>query len=89
MEAMQQGAVPVIAQGKHSGTSQFALSDRSVFHEKNEKELAEKIDWWLSHPKERWEEGKRYAESMKKYDIGKSAEALIEMFKAAIAETKR
>lgn len=84
MEAMQQGAVPVIAQGRHSGTSQFALSDRSVFQEKNEKELAEKIDWWLSHPKERWEEGKRYAESMKKYHIDKSAQALIEMFKAAL-----
>ena len=85
MEAMQQGAVPVIAKGRHSGTSQFALSDRSVFQEKNEKELAEKIDWWLSHPQERWEEGKRYAESMKKYNIDKSVQALIEMFKAAIA----
>lgn len=89
MEAMQQGAVPVIAKGKHTGTSQFALSDRSVFHQKNEKELAEKIDWWLSHPEERWEEGKRYAQSMKKYDIAKSAQALIEMFKAAIEENKR
>ena len=86
MEALQQGAVPVIAMGPHSGTSQFALSDRSVFQEKNEKDLAEKIDWWLSHPMERWEEGKRYAESMKKYDICKSADALIQMFKAAIAE---
>ena len=86
MEAMQQGAVPVIAKGPHTGTSQFALSDRSVFQQKNEKELAEKIDWWLSHPMERWEEGKRYAESMKKYDIGKSADALIQMFQAAIAE---
>ena len=44
------------------------------------------MDWWLSHPQERWEEGKRYAESMKQYNIDKSAEALIEMFKAAIAE---
>ena len=89
MEAMQQAAVPVIAKGQHTGTSQFALSDRSVFQQRNEKELAEKIDWWLSHPKERWEEGKRYAESMNNYNIDKSAQALIEMFKAAIAETKR
>ena len=88
MEAMQQGVVPVIAKGRHTGTSKFALSDRSVFQEKNEKELAEKIDWWLSHPEERWEEGKRYAESMKKYNIDKSAQALIEMFQAAIEETK-
>ena len=86
MEAMQQGAVPIIAKGPHTGTSQFALSDRCVFQQKNDKELAQKIDWWLSHPKERWEEGKRYAESMKQYDIDKSAQALIQMFEAAIAE---
>lgn len=85
MEAMQQAVVPVIAKGRHTGTSQFALSERSVFQERNDKELAEKIDWWLSHPTERWEEGKRYAESMKKYDIDKSVQALIEMFEAAIA----
>lgn len=84
MEAIQQAAVPIIAKGRHTGTSQFALDDRCIFQEKNAEELARKIDWWLAHPKERWEEGKRYAKSMEKYDIANSARALIEMFKASL-----
>ena len=83
MEAMQQAAVPVIAEGPLSGTSQFALDERSVFPQKNPQELAARIDWWLSHPVERWEQGHRYAESMVSYDIARSAAGLIEMFKEA------
>ena len=84
MEAIQQGAVPVIAAGWHTGTSQFALDARSVFPEGDAQMLAGRIDWWLAHPEERWEMGKRYAESMARYDIVKSAAALIEMYKDAI-----
>ena len=84
MEALQQAAVPVIAEGYHTGTSQFALDSRSIFPEKDPKALAEKMDWWLSHPEERWEEGKRYVKSMEQYDIANSVQALIKMFEEAI-----
>ena len=83
MEALQQAAVPVIAAGYHTGTSQFALDERSVFPEKDSKALAEKMDWWLAHPQERWEQGKKYARSMDQYDIAYSAKALIDLFKEA------
>ena len=85
MEAIQQGAVPVIAAGWHTGTSQFALDARSVYQEGDARMLAGRIDWWLAHPEERWEMGKRYAESMARYDIAKSATALIAMYKEAMA----
>ena len=84
MEAMQQAVVPVIAEGRCSGTSQFALDDRSIFPQKDAKALAERIDYWLDHPQERWEMGFKYAESMEKYDIANSAKRLIEMYEAAI-----
>jgi glycosyltransferase involved in cell wall biosynthesis len=84
MEAMQQGVVPIIAQGRYSGTSQFALDRRSIFPEQNPEALAHRIDYWLSHPKERWEMGKKYVEHMEKYDIRKSVEQLVEMFQIAI-----
>ena len=84
MEVLQQAAVPVIAEGYHTGTSQFALDSRSIFPEKDPKALAEKMDWWLSHPEERWEEGKRYVKSMEQYDIANSVQALIKMFEEAI-----
>ena len=84
MEAMQQGAVPVIAQGRYSGTSQFALDRRSVFPEQNPEALAHRIDYWLSHPKERWEMGKKYVRHMEEYDIRKSVDQLVQMFQKAI-----
>ena len=83
MEAMQQGVVPVIAVGRHTGTSQFALDRRSKFPCQNPEALAGRIDYWLSHPKERWEMGFRYAESMKQYDIKESVKQLIDMFEQA------
>lgn len=83
MEALQQGAVPVIAEGHTTGTAQFALDRRSRFPEKNPEALAGRIDYWLSHPQERWEMGKKYAESMERYDIQKTTEHLIQMFRDA------
>jgi len=88
MEAIQQGAVPIIAEGWHTGTSQFAMDNRSIFPEKDDKALAERIDYWLSHPRERWKAGKKYAESMKKYDISRSAEELVKMFEDAMTAKK-
>ena len=84
MEAMQQGGVPVIAQGPITGACQFALDHRSLFQQHDAKELAQKIDWWLDHPKELEEARNAYTESMKEYEIAKSAQALIQMFQKAI-----
>ena len=86
MEAMQQAVVPVIAEGSRTGTSQFALVEQSRFPERDPKALAERIDYWLAHPEERWQMGFRYAESMKDYDIAKSAQGLIEIFEKACKE---
>ena len=88
MEAMQQGAVPVIAEGSRTGTSQFALDRHSKFPKKNPEALANRIDYWLDHPEERWEKGKEYIESMKQYDIAISIEKLTQMFQKAIDKKK-
>ncbi len=84
MEALQQGTVPVIATAKYSATAQFALDDRSTFPGRNPKALAQRIDYWLSLPEERWEMGRKYVESMKKYDISASVQALIKMFEEVL-----
>lgn len=84
MEAMQQAVVPVIAVGPYSGTSQFALDHRSRFPERNPEALAHRIDYWLSHPQERWEMGHVYAKEIQKYDIRRSVAALLEMFQKAV-----
>lgn len=88
MEAMQQAVVPIIAQGRYSGTSQFALDRRSIFPEGNPEALAHRIDYWLDHPRERWDMGWNYAAHMEKYDIRNSVEQLVQMFQKAIDEKK-
>ena len=87
-EALQQAVVPVIATARYSGTATYALDARSTYPAGDAKALAEKIDYWFEHPLERWDMGFRYAESMKKYEIDKCAQALIEMFQKAIDEKK-
>ena len=84
MEALQQGAVPVIATGPYSGTAQFALDRRSRFPMKNPEALANRIDYWLANPEERWEMGHVYAKEIQKYDIRRSVAALLDMFQKAI-----
>ena len=84
LEAVQQGTVPVIAQGDLIGTSVFALCPESLYPVYDSKALAERIDWWIEHPEKRNEMAQLYADSANKYDINKSAEALIEMFKQAL-----
>lgn len=84
LEAVQQGAVPVIAQGELIGTPVFALCPESLYPVYDSKALAERIDWWIEHPEKRNEMAQQYADSAKKYDINKSAEALIAMFNQAL-----
>ena len=88
MEAIQQAAMPIIAEGRYTGTSQFALTRRNIFPAKNPEALANRIDYWLDRPKERWESGFRHAENIKQYDIEKSVAKLIEMFEKAIEDNK-
>ena len=84
LEALQQGVVPVIAEGDLTATSQFALDARSLFPAKDPKVLADRIDYWLEHPEERRRMGYEYAQSTEDYDIHKSIAALIEMFREAV-----
>lgn len=88
MEAMQQGAVPIIAEGPITGTSQFALDERSWYTQKNAYQLARKIDWWLDHPAELEAMREAYVNEMKTYSIDLSVQKLIKMFQDACAANK-
>ena len=85
-EAMQQAVVPVIATARYSGTSTYALDERSKFPAKDAKTLAARIDYWFDHPQERWDMGFRYAESMKQYEIANCVQTLINTYQKAIQQ---
>ena len=88
MEAVQTGLVPVIAEAKLTATPQFALSSESIFHAGNAKELAERIDYWLSDDNRRRAEAERYIGMGSEYDIRKSIVQLQQMYRDAIQINK-
>ena len=83
MEAIQTGLVPVIAEGRLTATSQFALSTESRFPAKNARALARRIDYWLEDEERRRQEAERYCGLETKYSITDSVEALRRMYRDA------
>jgi len=88
IEAIACGKVPIIADSKLSAAPQFALDERSLFKNKNFLDLRDKIDYWIEHPQEREEMGKKYAKMAEKYNISYSVLKMEKMFKDAIRDFK-
>lgn len=84
LEAIREGAVPVISQGELVGTTDFALDGRSLYPAGDAKALADRIDWWIEHPAERERMGQEYADFSRRFDIEKSITSLIEMYNKAL-----
>ncbi|MFV0413701.1 MAG: glycosyltransferase [Oscillospiraceae bacterium] len=61
LEAMACGLVPVISDAPLSATHQYALCPESLFRAGDAGDLAEKIDYWIEHPRQKEEMGRRYA----------------------------
>lgn len=85
MEAISTGLVPVIAKGRISATSQFALDQNSLYPEGNAKMLAERIDFWLSKDSAREKEAQRYIGLGAEYDLHHSIELLRQMYQDAVS----
>ncbi len=80
IEAIACGLVPVIAESGLSATKQFALDGRSLFKDNDERQLAEKIDYWFEHPSERQAMGGRYAAFARKFSLMNSLALAEQMF---------
>ena len=88
MEAIQQAAMPIIAEGPVTGTSQFVVSRKNLFPAKNPEALAHRIDYWLDRPQERWDSGFAHAARLDKFSMEKTIKRLTAMFEKAIEENK-
>ena len=80
IEAIACGLVPVIAESNLSATKQFALDGRSLFKDNDNRQLAEKIDYWFEHTAERQAMGGRYAAFAKKFSLQNSLALAEQMF---------
>lgn len=70
LEVLRHGVVPVLARGPLTATSQFALSEESVFEAGNPRSLARAIDAWIDRGDEaRRSEAARYRGVGQWYDI--------------------
>lgn len=85
VEAIAEGVVPVIAEGRLTAASQFALDKRSLFPVSDSRTLAQKIDWWIEHPEERSRMERSYAESAARYAATESTKDIISMYEGAIS----
>jgi glycosyltransferase involved in cell wall biosynthesis len=88
LEAISCKLVPLISNSDKSAAPQFALDQRSLFEKGNSEDLANKIDYWYSHPKELKDMSKKYLKESKKYDINKSNEKIIDIYERLIKEKK-
>jgi glycosyltransferase involved in cell wall biosynthesis len=87
IEAMATGLVPVIADSPLSAAGQFSLCEQSSFPVEDAQALAERIDWWIEHPKERAQWSRTYAEhTLEHYSIQASVRKFVAMEREAIAE---
>lgn len=86
MEAVQMGIVPIIAKGKYTATSQYALSEFSKYQARKPKQLAKRIDYWLSDDQRRAKEAEKYYDAGRTYDIDYSIKELIKMYEDGLKE---
>ena len=88
LEATREGAVPVIGEGRHIGTPQFAICPESIYPSGDSKALAERIDWWIEHPEERDRYSQAYADAARRFSGDESIRQMIQMYETALADKR-
>lgn len=77
MEAFAAGCVPIIADSKLSSTVDYALTDNNRFPFGDSQQLANKIEYWRTHPSELKAMRKRYRDYAKTLTVQRSAQRYI------------
>jgi 1,2-diacylglycerol 3-alpha-glucosyltransferase len=84
IEAFSCGLVPIIANSRLSATKQFALDAKCLFKNKNFRDLAKKMDYWIEHPEEKAAMAQRYLESAKTFRVKLSVERMEHVYKSIV-----
>lgn len=79
MEAFTCGLVPVISDSPLTATNQFALTKHNLFKNGDSASLSEQIDYWIEHPQEKQELGKKYIEYAQQFSAAHCVNELEKM----------
>lgn len=86
LEAIACGLVPVIANSPRSATRYFALDERNLFHNKDAKDLAKRIDYWIEHPDEKQTLAERYRGFVEQHEYEHCMDCMEQMLSEAVKE---
>ena len=87
LEVLRYGVVPIIARGPLTATSQFALSEDSVYEAGDARALARAIDSWVERGSAaRAREARRYVAVGARYDIRACIDRLEESYSRLVSE---
>ena len=87
LEVLRHGVVPIIARGPLTATSQFALSEDSVYEAGDARALARAIDSWVERGSAaRAREARRYVAVGARYDIRACIDRLEESYSRLVSE---
>lgn len=76
MEAIACGLPPLISDSRSNASRQFCLNEKFLFSNGDSKNLAFKIDYWITHRDELTEAGRKYQQLAKRYHIRESVREL-------------
>ena len=86
LEVLRRGVVPIIARGPLTATSQFALSEDSVYEVGDARALARAVDGWIERGEgERQREAHRYRCAGDLYDIRACVDVLEETYRRLVS----
>lgn len=85
LEAIACGKLTLVSDSKRSATKGFAVDPRCIFKEKDPRDLARLIDYWIEHPEEAREIEEKYWQEGQTFDQEKCMEQMEQMFRDAIS----
>lgn len=88
IEAIACGKLTIVSSSEKSATKGYAVDERCVFKNRNPKDLARVLDYWIEHPEEKTECEKKYLESSTFFDQKTCMEKMERMIKEVYDEKK-
>lgn len=89
LEAIACGKMTIVSDSKLSATKEFAVDEKCIFKNRNPKDLARVIDYWIEHPEEKQEYEKKYLENSTVFNQDECMKKMEQMLLEVIDAKKR